>query len=186
METILMLIAIVLLLIVIAGMLLFAVTASLDLIGYVVSDVPFIPIPHYVVEKVVALAPKKNGVFYDLGSGEGRMVVAVARAYPEMQVIGIEKAPLPVLMTRFFRKNRPANAEFMFKDFNEVSLSNASFVYIYLLSKISFRLEPKLVAELPRGARLVSCDFPLKIRQPDQIIPVAYKDNSHTLYVYDF
>jgi hypothetical protein len=164
METILMLIAIVLLLIVIAGMLLFAVTASLDLIGYVVSDVPFIPIPHYVVEKVVA----------------------VARAYPEMQVIGIEKAPLPVLMTRFFRKNRPANAEFMFKDFNEVSLSNASFVYIYLLSKISFRLEPKLVAELPRGARLVSCDFPLKIRQPDQIIPVAYKDNSHTLYVYDF
>jgi len=186
METAIMLLAIFFLLVLIAGMLLFAATAFLDLVGYLVADVPFIPIPRYVVEKVVALAPKKDGVFYDLGSGEGRMVTAVARAYPRMRAIGIEKAPLPVLLTRFSSKKRPPNAKFLFKDFNNVNLSDASFVYMYLLTKVSYRLEPKLTAELKPGTRLVSCDFPLKVRQPDQTIPLSRGNNKHTLYVYDF
>jgi len=182
-EMIFSIILVIILIVVVLAAFLFA---SLDLIGYMATDVPFVPIQNAVVEKIVALAPAHNGIFYDLGSGEGRVVVAMARRYPEMRAVGVEKAPLPQLLTKFRLAKKPDNAHFIFKDMHGVSLADASYVYIYLLTKITHDLEPKFEKELKKGARLVSCDFPLKNREPKEKHVIQKGGSRHTLYVYDW
>ena len=159
--------------------------AFLDLIGYVWTEVPFVPASPPVVRAVVRLAPKNTGVFYDLGSGEGRVVIAVAEAYPNIKAVGVERAPLPTIATWLGRKSRPPNASFLFQDARRVSLKNASYVYLYLLPKVVRKFEQKLEEELAPGSRLVCCDFPLKNRPADETQTVTHGKKSHTLYVYD-
>lgn len=167
----------------------FLAVALLDFLGYVMTAVPFVPTPHAVVAAVVKLSPRDTGVFYDLGSGEGRVVSAVAYAYPNMRAIGVEKAPFPILLTIFRRtmqKKQPANAEFLFRDIKAVSVTNASYVFMYLFPNVVGALERKLENELPKGARVVSCDFPLKKRAAQSTLEVQNGKRVHTLYVYDF
>ena len=164
----------------------FITIALLDFAGYVMTAVPFVPTPHSVVATVVKLSPRDTGVFYDLGSGEGRVVRGMARAYPHMRSIGVEKAPFPILLTLFRKKKQPANAEFFFRGIEKIPLTDASYVFMYLIPKVVRALEQKLEDELPRGARLVCCDFPLKERAPDSVVEVADKKDMHKLYVYDF
>jgi len=181
-----LIILLIIVIILIFTMLAITVVASLDLIGYIATDVPFVPIQDAVVEKLVALAPQEKGVFYDLGSGEGKVVVAIAKRYPDIRSIGVEKAPLPRLFTALIRRKKPDNAVFINKDINDVSLTDATFVYLYLLTKITHALEPKLERELQPGSRLVCCDFPLKNREPKEKHLVQQRGSRHTLYVYDF
>lgn len=157
----------------------------LNIAGDLITGVPFVPVPHNVVEEVVKLAPKETGVFYDIGSGEGRVVAAVARRYPEMQAIGIEKAPFPFLLTLIKGRAQIPNTKFLFKDSSRVDLRDASYVFMYLFPKVVHALEAKLEKELPAGSRVVCCDFPLK-RATTKTEKVFAHKKSYTLYVYDW
>jgi hypothetical protein len=157
---------------------------ALLIFGAVTTRVPFVPMPWPVVnalKKEVLLGA--GDVLYDLGSGDGRVVFAMAAAYPNARTIGIEKAPLPFILSqvrgRFARK---PNAAIRRENFMQTPLAGATQVFTYLFPETMQELLPKFERELPKGARVISCDFPFKEREANRTLPVG----KYTLYFYEF
>ena len=124
-------------------------------------DVLFVPTPQAAVDAMLDVAQVKAGdVVYDLGSGDGRIVIAAAKKYGARGV-GIEIDPALVKLA----KDRAAAAgvadrvRFVEQDLFAANLSEASVVTLYLLQSLNERLRPKLVRELKPGARVVSHMF---------------------------
>jgi len=156
--------------------------------GSIAIRVPFVPVAQYVVEALKKEEPLKAGdVFYDLGSGDGRAVLAMARAFPEAHTVGVEKGPLPYLISRLkLRFAKTKNAAFFYKDFSKISLADATHVYMYLYPDVVQKLLPKLESELKPGATVIVCDFPFKTRTPKRTVPVVRGKRTYTLYFYGF
>jgi SAM-dependent methyltransferase len=124
-------------------------------------DVLYVPTPQPVVEAMLELAEvKKTDVVYDLGSGDGRIVITAAKKYGARGV-GIELDPALVKQAR---QNAAAagvgdKVRFAAQDLFTTDLRPATVVTLYLLQSINERLRPKLVRELRGGARVVSHVF---------------------------
>jgi ubiquinone/menaquinone biosynthesis C-methylase UbiE len=124
-------------------------------------DVPYVPTPEKVVEGMLQLAkvgPKD--VVYDLGSGDGRIVIAAAKKHGARGV-GIDIDPERVKEARDnARRAGVANrVEFREQNLFDADIREATVVTIYLLSGINMKLRPKLLAELKPGTRIVSHAF---------------------------
>jgi SAM-dependent methyltransferase len=124
-------------------------------------DVVFVPTPQPVVEAMLDLAQvNATDVVYDLGSGDGRIVITAAKKYGAHGV-GIEMDPVLVKQAR--EKAAAAGVadrvRFVTQDLFHADLSRASVVTLYLLQSINERLRPKLVRELKPGSRVVSHVF---------------------------
>lgn len=124
-------------------------------------DVPYVPTPTPVVEKMLELAKVgPDDVVYDLGSGDGRIVIAAVQKYGA-RGIGVDIDPERV---REARQNAKAagvadRVEFREGDLFKMDLSDATVVTLYLLSAVNLRLRPKLFEELKPGTRVVSHAF---------------------------
>jgi predicted RNA methylase len=121
---------------------------------------PFIPMEPEVVERVMKLAEVKKGdVFYDLGSGDGRLVIAAAlhgaKAY------GVEIDLPRVIYSRIwiFLLRLHQQAKIIHKDMFKVSLKKADVVSLYLLEETNEKLKRKLEKELKKGTRVVATGF---------------------------
>ena len=132
-------------------------------------DIGYEPTPPDVVTAMLQLARVGPAdTVYDLGSGDGRIVIAAAAQFGARGV-GIEMQP------HLVRASRQAAAAagvadrvtFVEGDFFEVDLSAATVVTTYLWPSVNDRLEPKLRRELPPGARIVSYTFPMGSWVPD-------------------
>ncbi len=156
--------------------------------GILTTRVPYVPISQDVIDEVKKIFPLKAGdKFYDLGSGDGRVIATMALAYPEANAFGVEKAPLPYTFTRMRFWLKPLkNVKTLFKNFSQVPLNDATHIYMYLYPEVVEKLLPKFRAELKKGTRVVSCDFPFKTKEPSEKIIVEDKRRKHTLYVYEF
>lgn len=156
--------------------------------GLFTTRAPYVPIPQYVVDEVKKVMPLKAGdKFYDLGSGDGRVIAGMGAAYPQASAIGVEKSPLPYLLTRFrFWRMRVKNARTLFKSFFDVPLHDATHIFVYLFPEVMEKLLPKFEAELKSGTRVVSCDFPFKNKEPVETHTAGKGKRKHTLYVYEF
>lgn len=133
---------------------------------------PFVPTEPEVVERVIRLAEVKTGdVFYELGSGDGRLVIAAALR--GAKAIGIEMDLLRVLYSRLWiyllRLNK--NAQILYKNFYDVSLKDADVVCLFLLPETNLKLQDKLKKELNKGTRIVSVSFEFPNWQPVRIDP---------------
>lgn len=157
-------------------------------IGILTTQVPFVPVSRPIVEALRKAIPLKTGdVLYDLGSGDGRVVAALAEDCPTATAIGVEKASLPfVLSTIRFLFKPLKNAKILFKNFSHVSLTNATHVYMYLFPEVVEKLLPKFEKELKPGSTIISCDFPFKTRTPYKTIQVGEGYHKHMLYLYTF
>ena len=132
-------------------------------------DVPFVPTPEKVVERMLEVAKVgPNDVVYDLGSGDGRIVIAAAKKHGARGV-GIDIDPERVQEAREnARRAGVANrVEFRQGDLFEADIRDATVVTIYLLSGINMKLRPKLIAELKPGTRVVSHAFDMGDWKPD-------------------
>jgi protein-L-isoaspartate O-methyltransferase len=124
-------------------------------------DVIYVPTPQPVVETMLELAGvKSTDTVYDLGSGDGRIVITAAKKYGARGV-GIELDPA---LVKKARENAAAagvasKVQFLTQDLFKTDLRPASVVTLYLLQSINERLRPKLVRELRPGARVVSHVF---------------------------
>ncbi len=156
--------------------------------GIVTTRVPYVPIPQYVVDEVKRLLPMKAGdQFYDLGSGDGRVIATMGTAYPDAFATGVEKAPLPYTFTQIRFWFKPLkNVKTLFRNFSRVPLHNATHIYMYLFPDVVQKLLPKFEAELKKGTRVVSCDFPFKTKEPIEMVIVGTGKHPHKLYVYEF
>jgi ribosomal protein L11 methylase PrmA len=122
--------------------------------------VPFVPSPQVVVDKMVELAGVKKGdVVYDLGSGDGRIVIAAAKK--GARAVGFEIDPELVGESRANIKKAGVedSAEIRNQDILTVDLSPASVVTMYLLPDVNLKLKPNLLSQLKPGSRVVSHSF---------------------------
>ena len=124
-------------------------------------DVWYVATPHEIVDRMLAEAKVRTGdVVYDLGCGDGRMVIAAAKKFGTRGV-GIDLDPVRIKEARANAKAQGVDQLVTFRvgDLFEADLSEATVVMLYLLPEVNRRLKPKLFAELRPGARVVSHDF---------------------------
>jgi precorrin-6B methylase 2 len=145
-------------------------------------DVIFVPTPTEVVEAMLKAAKvTKNDVVYDLGCGDGRIVITAAKEYGA-RGIGIDIDPQRISEAR-------ANAEkagvadrvkFLEQDLFETDFHEATVVTLYLLPSLNLKLRPKLWKELKPGTRVVSHAFDMGDWKPEQEIDV----DGRTVYLW--
>lgn len=148
-------------------------------------DVPYVATPMPVVEAMLELARvDRRDSLFDLGSGDGRIVVTAAERYGTPG-IGVEIDS--GLVARSRENARDAGVEdlvsFVHRDLFEVDMSPASVVTLYLLSTVNRRLRPKLLEELRPGARVVSHAFGMGEWPYDTMIRVP-PEGERGAYVY--
>ena len=132
---------------------------------------PFVPTPHEVVNRMLELAEIEQGdVLYDLGSGDGRIVVAAAKQFG-IRAVGFEVDPVLVKDSRQIIKRAGLEelAEIREQDIRSVDFSPASVVTMYLYPAANLRLRPVLMRELKPGSRVISHDFGMGNWKPDHV-----------------
>jgi protein-L-isoaspartate O-methyltransferase len=132
---------------------------------------PFVTTPQEVVDRMLELAQVSPGdLLYDLGSGDGRIVITAAKRYGAKSV-GFEIDPALVTLSR--RNIREAGvehlAEIRQEDVRKVDLSPASVVTMYLYPAANLRLRAVLMRQLKVGSRVVSHDFSMGDWKPDRV-----------------
>ncbi len=147
-------------------------------------EVPYVPTPHQVVEEMLRLANVgKNDVVYDLGCGDGRIVIAAAQKFGARGV-GVDIDPERI-------KESNANArqagvsdrvKFLQQDLFEIDLSEATVVTLYLLPEVNLRLRPKLLRELKPGTRIVSHNYDMGDWKPEKVLELSGSDQDHIIY----
>lgn len=124
-------------------------------------DVPYVPTDEPVVAAMLRFGHvTADDVVYDLGCGDGRIVIAAARHYGARGV-GVDIDPVRIQESRErARKEGVGNrVSFLCRSFFEVDLSEATVVMLYLLPAINVKLRPKLMGELRPGTRIVANQF---------------------------
>jgi len=141
-------------------------------------DIHFVPTPQPVADAMLKLARvTPDDVVYDLGSGDGRIVILAAQKYGARGV-GIElDARLVEISRQVAREGEVADrVTFIQGDLFAADISKATVVALWLSNSVNMRLEAKLKRELPPGARIVSHQFPIGTWAPDQKVRVEDKD----------
>jgi SAM-dependent methyltransferase len=131
---------------------------------------PYVPTPWVIVDEMLKLADIRADDFvYDLGSGDGRLVITAAKRY-HASGIGIELQPELVELARAGAKKEDVadRVKFVQGDLFETDIRQASVVTLYLLPRFVTRLVPRFLAELRPGTRIVSHDYPLAPWKPDK------------------
>lgn len=149
---------------------------------------PYEPSPMEVVERMLQLADVgKDDVVYDLGSGDGRIVITAAKEYGA-RAVGFEIDPELVALSR--ANVRKAGVEQLVEireqDIMTVDFSEATVVTLYLLPESNLKLRPRLQSQLRPGARIVSNDFDMDDWHPVKIDSLMDPDdNEFTLMLWE-
>lgn len=162
-------------------------------IGNFKNKVPFVTASGAVLKDVEkALEIKDDSIVYDLGCGDGRVLMHLSRSYPKARYIGVENSIFPLLLARaesFLNKKKTGNkVEIIDNDFFKQDLSNATHIFTYLYPNIMDELLPKFEKEFKPGTRLVSLSFKFASKNPISEIDLGrskYK-LGRKLYVYQF
>lgn len=139
------------------------------------KDIRFVATSPAVVQGMLELARVGPGdLLFDLGSGDGRLVIAAAQL--GARAVGIEIDPSLVQRSRDHAERAGVEGvEFRRGNFFDADLTGATVVTLYLLHKVNLALLPKLLAVLPVGTRIVSHSFEMGDWEPQQTITVEQK-----------
>lgn len=146
-------------------------------------DVIFVPTRESVADEMLQLAGVTSAdVVYDLGSGDGRVVILAAQKYGARGV-GVELDPRLVKVAREVAREGEVEerVRFIEGDLFAADISPATVVTIYLSPTVNARLEPKLRRELRPGTRVVSHQFPIGKWPPDRTVKA---DDGTELYLW--
>jgi len=149
-------------------------------------EVPYVPTPDKVIVEMLKMADVgKDDVLYDLGCGDGRIVVMAVRELG-CRGVGIDIDPLRIEESRENAINAGVSdrVEFSLMDLFEADIRQATVVTLYLLSKVNLRLRPKLIRELEPGTRVVSHEFNMGNWNPDKS-SVIDGNHYYNPYVYE-
>ena len=138
-------------------------------------DIHFAVTPQPLADAMLTLARvTKDDVVYDLGSGDGRIVVLAAQKYGA-RAVGIELDHTLVEISRTVAREGAVaeRATFVEGDLFTTNISKATVVTMWLSNSVNLRLEGKLKRELKPGARIVSRQFPIGTWAPDQTLKVG-------------
>ncbi len=148
-------------------------------------DVFYVPSPQPVVDKMLELAHVRDGdVVYDLGCGDGRIVVTAAKRYA-VEARGFDIDPERVAQAR--ENVRRQGVEHLVtieqKDLFTLDLSEVDVVALYLLPEVNTRLIPQLKQMRP-GSVVVSHAYPIGTIQPTKVVQVPVGEKTHVVYLW--
>ncbi len=146
-------------------------------------DVVFVPTPDEVVEQMLKMANVHKGdVVYDLGCGDGRLVIAAAKL--GARGIGIDINPKRIEESKENAKKAGVTdqVKFLNEDLFEANFKDATVVTLYLLPNLNVKLRPKLWDDLKPGVRIVSHDFDMGDWKPEKEAHVEVNDRDHTIF----
>lgn len=148
------------------------------------KDVPYVPSRSRVIKAMLELSEvKEDDLVYDLGCGDGRIVIAAAQQYGA-RGIGVDVDP--ELIEQSIKNARHAGVadlvEFRLQDLFQADISQATVVTLYLGTDANLRLRPKLLKELRPGSRVISNSFLLGDWQPDRSVEVPSITLSFMVY----
>ncbi|WP_194776275.1 SAM-dependent methyltransferase [Pararhodonellum marinum] len=158
------------------------------LIGFFTSgwafcqDVVYVPTRPFVVDAMLQLANvQKTDIVYDLGCGDGRLVIAAAKNY------GTRGKGIDIDPERIEEANKNAQeagvtdkVEFVLGNLFEADVSEATVVTLFLLESLNLKLRPKLLEQLKPGSRVVSNTFSMGDWVPDTVLSV----DGYTIYLW--
>jgi ribosomal protein L11 methylase PrmA len=152
--------------------------------------VPYVPTSPEGVQAMLKLAEVKKGdVVYDLGCGDGRIVVAAAKDFGARGV-GIDIDPQRISEAKENARKAGVldSVRFEETDLFQANIRDATVVTLFLLSSVNLKLRPKLLQELRPGARIVSNTFEMGDWKPDKELTVGNANDgsywSHRLYLW--
>jgi SAM-dependent methyltransferase len=151
------------------------------------SVAPYVPTPMNVVQEMLKLAEAGPGdVLYDLGCGDGRVLLAAVEEFNVDRAVGLEINPRMAEATRMkvYDKDLQGRIAVLQANFFEEDLSEATVVTLYLTTMGNSRLRPKLESELRPGARVVSHDFPITDWVVSREEERVYMVGAHKLFLY--
>jgi precorrin-6B methylase 2 len=157
------------------------------------EEIPFVPTPVEVIDRMLELAEVKKGdVLYDLGSGDGRIVIRAAQKY-RIRAVGIEMDQLLLAKARRDAKSAGVTrlVEFRSEDALKANISTATVITLYMLPWFNEALKPSFERQLKAGTRIVAHDFGISGWPPDKTVklpgyelkPGGYK-HQHTIYLW--
>jgi len=144
-------------------------------------DVPYVPTPEKVITEMLRITDVgKDDVVYDLGCGDGRIVIQAAKELG-CRGVGIDINPQRIEESRenAVKAGVTKKVEFILMDLFEADISQSTVVTLYLLSSVNLRLRPKLLRELKPGTRVVSHDFGMAEWKADQSTVIEEKFDNY-------
>jgi protein-L-isoaspartate O-methyltransferase len=150
---------------------------------------PYYPTPATIVEKMLQLGGLKAGEkMYDLGSGDGRIVIIAAQKF-HADAVGVEldKDLCKQSLARIQKLGLEKSAHILNGDLLKQNYSSADLITVYLLPEsIDNKVQPLLDKQLKKGTRIVAHDFEFKSWTPEKVENIADdgEGRSHTLYLY--
>jgi SAM-dependent methyltransferase len=137
--------------------------------GPLPREVPYVATPHPVVAEMLDLAQvKPTDVVYDLGSGDGRIVIAAAKRGAKAVGIDIDPVLVEAATEAARREALSSKTEFRVGDLFQADFGEATVVTMYLMHSVNVKLRPRLLTQLRPGTRIVSHTFDLGEWRPDQ------------------
>ena len=150
------------------------------------SLAPFVASPHNVVTAMLELAElKENETLFDLGCGDGRIILEAAEKFGA-RAVGVELdegryKECSLKIQKFHLEDR---VEVIHGTLLDVDLQKADVVTLYLLTSANEKVRGNLQRDLKTGARVVSHDFPISKWTPSKVKELRENYGSHTLYLY--
>lgn len=152
--------------------------------------VPYVPTPQSVVDEMLKLGGVKEGdVVYDLGCGDGRIVVTAVKNFKAKKGVGVDIDPERIKESKQNAKDNKVEDKVEFRQGDVLKIedvSEATVVCLYLFPEVNERLQPMLQRTLKPGARVVSHDFLMRSDwKPEKEVSVKDADGQeHTLYLW--
>jgi predicted RNA methylase len=150
-------------------------------------SVPYVPSPDKVVRRMLEIAKVgQEDIVYDLGAGDGRIIVTAAKDFRAKKAVGIEINDDRIKEAlKNIKENNLENKVLVRKEnFFEANISEATVVTMFLLSNVNELLKPKLEKELKPGTRVVSHEFEMRGWIPKEVVKVEDGNMTHTVYLY--
>lgn len=147
---------------------------------------PAYPTPQTVVERMLTLADVKPGeMVYDLGCGDGRIVITAATKFAARAVgVEIRRDIYEATLARVASLGLSDRVKIVHGDALKTDLTGADVVTLYLLTSSNERLRPVLEAQLKPGARVISHDFEIRGWKPEQVEKMMVEGRPHMIYAY--
>lgn len=147
-------------------------------------DVPYVPTHENIVAEMLKVAGVgKNDVLYDLGSGDGRIVITAAKQFGTRGVgIDIDPERIKDANENAKKAGVTGRTKFILGDIFEADFREATVVTMYLLPEVNMRLRPKLLSDLRPGTRIVSHNYDLGDWKPRRTIKITLSDGDHWVY----
>jgi SAM-dependent methyltransferase len=146
---------------------------------YLEHIVPFVPTPLDVAQRMLEVAKvQPDDVVYDLGSGDGRIVILAAQKFGAHAVgVELDSNLYAESSARILKLGLQGRAQILHENMFEVNVRHATVVTLYLLTAVNERLRPMLERQLRSGARIVSHDFQVPGWQPEQTVDMLSKND---------